>query len=176
VVEVGEVRWFDRAWIVLLAAHFILKKGVRKRRVRRTEEATDKSIFDANGDYRPELRKRRPSPESVGPPPSKTPKLRSQEKSERPKRETPPVRTGNRSKRPMTQILPEWWTMDLPQGDAATEAHPASTPAPAQSELREGTSSPPAHARTTPSHTVLPARTVTVIDPRWFDEDWKPKK
>jgi hypothetical protein len=28
----GEVRWFDREWIVLLAAHFTLKRAGRKRR------------------------------------------------------------------------------------------------------------------------------------------------
>jgi DNA-binding transcriptional MerR regulator len=107
VVEDGEVRWFDRKWIALLAAHFTLKRAARKRRARRTEETRNKSVFDANGDYRPELRERRPSrAEAMNPPPSKIPTRRSQT-TETPKRDAHSVRRADRPTGARTQILPE---------------------------------------------------------------------
>ncbi len=110
VVEDGEVRWFDREWIVLLAAHFTLKRAVRKRHIRRMEEAPSDSVFDVNGAYRPELRKRRPSrAEATTPPRPRPPRQRSQTPRETPKREAPPVPSANGSIRARTQIPPEWW-------------------------------------------------------------------
>jgi hypothetical protein len=152
-VERDGVRWFDREWMKLLAAHFTLKRLARKPadRGRRQKDATT-SVFDATGEYRPELRLRDRS-RTDGSKPARRPAPSTSGATPR------DVGRAPRGYGPGTQLPPEWWPMDDPPPRSAAPARPESVAQSPAAPAQTRDASPPLGSYRVPEATPPPAST-----------------